>query len=471
MQNNIGIFIFRKDLRLDDNIGLINLSKKCKIIYPIFILDEYQIELQNHNQYYYSNNAVQFMCESLIDLNYQLSNKLNLFKGEYISVLENIFKHIKLGNNNIILGYNRDYTQYALKRDGYTKNLAIKYKIEVMDEENDLSLISFDKMIKTDKTAYTVFGAFYKNAIKTHVKNPIKNNFKKYMLLKNIRYNYKIRDLKYLYEFNKNLAQEGGRNISLRKIKNKHVYENYKTKRDMLDFNTYQISASLNFGCISIREMYFIIKHNAEIKKQLYWRDYYLCILRYIPNANSYTKFIDERYNNLNWSNSNKNWKLLMDSKTGFLIVDAAMRELQKTGYIGNRIRLILGTFWIKYLLISPFHKEYGSQTGFSRFLVDCNTSQNKLNHQWLLELDLNGRRFAKRGCSSLSGRMMRVDNEMIKKFDNECNYIKKWMPELKNIPNKDLYKWNEEIQKKYNVHVAPIFDWEVQYKKYCKLF
>lgn len=110
------------------------------------------------------------MCESLIDLNHQLSNKLNLFKGEYISVLENIFKHIKSANNNIILGYNKDYTQYSLKRDEYTKNLAIKYKIEVMDEENDLSLISFDKMIKTDGSAYTVFGAFYKNAIKTHVK-------------------------------------------------------------------------------------------------------------------------------------------------------------------------------------------------------------------------------------------------------------------------------------------------------------
>ena len=137
-----------------------------------------------------------------------------------------------------------------------------------------------------------------------------------------------------------------------------------------------------------------------------------------------------------------------MNSKTGFLIIDATMRELQETGYLGNRVRLILGTFWIKYLLIDPFHKEYGSQTGFSRFLVDCNTSQNKLNHQWLLELDLNGRRFAKRGCNSLSGRMMRVDNEIIKKFDNNCNYIKKWLPELKDIINKDLYKWNSEIQK-----------------------
>lgn len=66
---------------------------------------------------------------------------------------------------------------------------------------------------------------------------------------------------------------------------------------------------------------------------------------------------------------------------------------------------------------------------------------------------------------------MMRVDNEMIKKFDNNCNYIKKWLPELEDISNKDLYKWDENIQKKYNIHVAPIFNWETQYKKYCKLF
>lgn len=472
MQNNIGIFIFRKDLRLNDNIGLINLSKKCKIIYPIFILDEYQIELQNHNKFYYSNNAVQFLCESLEDLNIQLSNKLNLFKGNYLKVIDGIFKYISSKHNDIILGYNKDYTQYSLKRDDITNELALKYNINIMDEENDLSLISFNNMIKTNESAYTVFGAFYKNAIKTDVKYPIKNNFNKYSKIKNFnKYVYKIKDLDNLYTFNNNLAQEGGRSIALRKIKNKQVYNDYKTNRDMLDFNTYQISAYLNFGCISIREMYFIIKHNVEIKKQLYWRDYYLCILRFIPNANSYTKFIDDRYNNLNWENSHKNWKLLMESKTGYLIIDAAMRELQTTGYIGNRVRLILGTFWIKYLLINPFHKEYGSQTGFSRFLVDCNTSQNKLNHQWLLELDLNGRRFAKKGCSSLSGRMMRVDNEMIKKFDPNCNYIKKWLPELKNIINKDLYKWNDNIQKKYNIHVAPIFDWETQYKKYCKLF
>ena len=147
------------------------------------------------------------------------------------------------------------------------------------------------------------------------------------------------------------------------------------------------------------------------------------------------------------------------------------MKELIKTGYIGNRIRLLLATFWIKYLLIDPLHPKYGSQVGFSYYLVDCNTSQNKLNHQWFIDLDLSGRRFSKKGCNSLTGRMMRIDNLVIKKFDPDCEYIKKWLPELKNIPNKDLYKWNEEIQKKYKIHYKPIFNWEEQYKKYCDLY
>jgi len=80
-----------------------------------------------------------------------------------------------------------------------------------------------------------------------------------------------------------------GRSFALKNIKNKDVYKHYKSKRDLLDFNTFQISAHLNFGCISIREAYHIIKNNIEVRRQLYWRDYYLCILRFIPNANSYT--------------------------------------------------------------------------------------------------------------------------------------------------------------------------------------
>lgn len=471
MINKLGIFIFRKDFRLYDNLALIELSKNCDNILPIFIFDNYQIDITDHNKYYRSNNAIQFLCESLIDLNKQLDNKLMFFKGEPIKILEKIIKKLK-SNNNLIFGFNLDFTKYAIKRDNDIIKLLKYNKIELITCDHDHTLIPFENMIKKDKSAYMVYGSFYKNAIKTKVNNSIKNNFKKYIKNNNLDFNrISINDFKKLYKENKNIAQHGGRSIALKKINNLSVYKNYSKNRDYLDFNTYQVSAALNFGCVSIREFYHIIKKNIDIKKQLYWRDYYTCILRYIPNANSYSLMIDPRFNKVKWTNIFKYWNKLMESKTGFLIVDAGMRELIKTGYIGNRVRLILGTFWIKYLLINPLHSKYGSQVGFSRFLVDCNTSQNKLNHQWFTDLDLSGRRFSKHGCNSLTGRMMRIDNEVIKKFDADCNYIKTWLPELKDIPNKDLYKWDEKIQKKYNIHYAPIFNWEEQYLKYCKLF
>ena len=471
MKKNLGIFIFRKDLRLYDNLALIELTKRCEKIIPIFIFDDYQINITEHNKYYRSNNAIQFMCESLIDLNKQLDNKLMFFKGDPIKILEKIVKSL-YKDNNIIIGFNKDYTKYAIKRDSDIISLVAKYQINVITIEHDNTLIPFKKMIKSDGNAYMVYGSFYKNAITTKVNNPITNKFSKYIQYKNLDFNrISINDFNKLYKENKSIAQHGGRSIAIKKMYNNLVYKNYTNKRDLLDFNTYQVSAALNFGCISIREFYNIIKNNIEIKKQLYWRDFYTCILRYIPNANSYSLMINDIFNKVKWLNNYKDWNLMMESKTGYLIIDAGIRELIKTGYIGNRIRLLLATFWIKYLLINPLHFKYGSQVGFSRYLVDCNTSQNKLNHQWFTDLDLSGRRFAKRGCNSLTGRMMRIDNEIIKKFDPDCNYIKKWLPELKNIPNKDLYKWNEDIQKKYKLHVKPLFDWKIRYLEYCDLF
>ncbi len=469
-KSKLGIFIFRKDLRLQDNLSLLELIKKSDIILPIFILDNNQIDITNKNKYYRSNNAIQFLCESLIDLNKQLDNKLSIFKGYTENIIEYLISKLNK-KYELIIGFNLDYTKYALKRDEKIKNICKIKNIELINIEHDLTLIPFNKMINNKNTAYMVYGAFYKNAIKTKVNNPKNNNFKKYIIISDLKYIIKINNLKKYYIENRFISQHGGRQLALKKINNNNIYINYSNNRDYLDFNTYQISAALNFGCISIREMYSKIKNNITIKKQLYWRDFYICILKYITNANSYSLLIDNRFNKIKWPNQSKNWKLMMQSKTGFLIIDAGIRELIKTGYIGNRVRLILGTFWIKYLLINPLHYKWGSQVGFSHYLVDCNTSQNKLNHQWFIDLDLSGRRFSKKGCNPLTGRMMRIDNEIIKKFDPNCIYIKKWLPELESIPNKDLYKWDKIIQKKYKIHYAPIFNWEEQYKLYCKLF
>ena len=178
---------------------------------------------------------------------------------------------------------------------------------------------------------------------------------------------------------------------------------------------------------------------------------------------------MDKRFDKIKWKNNKEEWNTLINSQTGFLIIDAAMNEMKTTGFMHNRARMIVGVFWTKYLLINPFHLKYGSQVGFSKYLVDAiGSTQNKMNHHWITELDYPGRKYSRKGVP-LSGRPMKIGNDQIKKFDKECVYIKKWLPELKDIPNKELYKWNEEIYNKYKIHYKPIFNEKEKYEEWIK--
>ena len=164
---------------------------------------------------------------------------------------------------------------------------------------------------------------------------------------------------------------------------------------------------------------------------------------------------------------SYKEWEIMMDSKTGFLIIDAGIQEIKKTGFMHNRCRLIIGTFSVKYLQINPLCRYVGLNDWFSRHLVDCITSQNKLNCQWVTELDFPGKKFAP-STSVIAGRPMSINNQMIKKWDPDCTYIKKWLPHLADIDNKILYKWDTEFDD--NLHPGPIFDSKSRYQEWILL-
>ena len=278
------------------------------------------------------------------------------------------------------------------------------------------------------------------------------------------------------------------RSICLKRLSGSNIkrLKTYNNDRNTLSYETSNISAYLNLGLVSVREVYKIflkmLNKNTELIKQLYWRDFYVCALRFLPNGNEY-HHMDERYDNLKWScyqpkSSNKfklmeeYWNKMMNSKTGFLLIDAGMKQLKDTGFLHGRLRMILGTFWTKYLLIDIFDPNYGSQIGYSKYLVDAiGPSQNKMNHQWITEFDMPGKKYSASNAP-LSGRPMNISNIQIKKFDKECIYIKRWLPHLENIPNKDLYNWSDNISKKYNnIHPFPIFDPKEKYKEWIKLF
>jgi deoxyribodipyrimidine photo-lyase len=485
MSSKIGIFIFRRDHRIIDNHGLHALSAIVSKVIPVFILDDVQITRNKHNQEYFSNNAVQFMCESLVDLDMQITKHsnsgLHLYYGIPSVILDQLLEDLKQTYTSISVGWNTDYSNYSVARDTAMKNACIKHGALFVECNTDYTLHPMEDNLSGSGTGYKQFGAYYKRASRNPPTLPITKHtveYCKYANSKLIQYN--IANLGHFYTYNPKIAQHGGRSLALTALAKakSSVVPLYDTMRNRLSFSTTNISAAINFGCVSVREVYYTLARLGDdsLTKQLYWRDFYLQVVRYIPRATSYTHFIDSRYDNIAWSkasnaNTKVEWNILMRACTGFLMVDAAMNQMKTSGFVHGRGRMILAVFWTKYLLISILDPKYGSQVGFSKWLVDAiGPSQNKLNHHWVCDLDYPGKKFSAPGAP-LSGRPMDISNKMISKWDPEGTYIKQWLPHLAHIPVKDLRKWDADIAARYdNVHPSPMFDAKTRYAEWVTL-
>ncbi len=488
-----GIFIFRKDLRIIDNRGLINLSKYCKEIIPIFIFDPYQVDITSKTKNYLSFPALRFLCESVIDLNEnitKLKSILNVFYGNPIEVLKYIIKKIKFDKsketNKLAIGFNLDFTQYSLQRDEVIKKFCSINNIGFITMDDDNTLCSMNLLLKEPLIPYKQFGAFKKNMLLSKSKfNKINNSKIKFVSDKKFKFNKSL-TFNEINEFWKNNIDSkykpleiGSRKLALNILSNLNEFKQYNIQRDNLSYNTTHLSAYLNFGLVSEREFYWILLDklgsNTQLINQVIWREYYLCVLRYLEKANSYDYHIDPRYEKIKWiknipstnSKAWKEWSLMMNSKTGFLLVDAAIQELIHTGYMHNRSRLIVGFFSVKYLQINPLCRYVGLNDWFSRYLLDCSTSQNKLNTQWITELDFSGKKFAP-SSAPIAGRPMNISNLMIKKWDPQCIYIKKWLPHLSKLDNKLLYQWDSKYNEK--IHPKPIFNQKERYLQWIEL-
>ena len=499
-KSDIGIFIFRRDLRIEDNRGLIKLSENCKNIIPIFIFDPYQADLNSHNKNYLSFPVLKFICESLKELDISIKkfkSKLYIFYGKPINAIMYIIKSLqnskKFSKSKISVGFNEDFSKYSIERDNFIKNTLKKNDIDVITSDDEFTMCNMDLLVKGDKTPYKQYGAFRDNMM-SH-KSKFNKSITKKINFINQNLNFtKVISIDNIDVFwNENIHDDyeaieiGGRTNALKILKTLKNFKEYNEKRDILSYNTTRLSAHLNFGTISEREFYeSLVEHlgnSTQLINQIIWRDYYLTLNRFLPGCNSYELHIDNRFNKLKWldnytgpnmkfsskrnEQAYKEWETMMDSKTGFLIIDAAIQEIKKTGFMHNRCRMIVGTFSVKYLQINPLCRYVGLNDWFSRYLVDCIVSQNKLNCQWVTELDFPGKKFAP-STSVIAGRPMNVSNEMIKKWDPECTYIKKWLPHLENVDNKILYKWDTKFDEK--IHPKPIFNGRERYQDWIKL-
>jgi len=449
---NKTIFIFRRDHRLHDNIALINACEHSKHVIPIFIFDPCQVKT-NHK--YTSNNSIQFMCESLKDLDKQLRSKgsrLHYFYGRPWQVIDKLLTKYEIN----CISFNRDFSKYSLYRDKKLIDVCKQHDIEHIIYDYDLTLHNHERILK--KNMYVVFSAFYKNALKYKVTKIQKNTYNNYISSR-VRFKYEIsKKLERFYNQNNNICIGGGRTEAFKILRKISKHKKYNKHRDLMSCKTTQLSAYLKFGCVSIRECYHIFRtklpRNTDLTKQLYWRSFYFLIAKHKPR--NYNEFIDTRFSKLfsNIKPSKSLWLKLWTGNTGFLAIDAAIRELNTTGFMHNRGRLLVGNFSVKILRLNPFHPKWGGQIYFSKKLIDCCYANNMGNWSWVTgdKLDGAGMRFGK----GISGRVF--DPRKFEKWDPICSYIKTWIPQLSNISNKDLFNWDNTYMN-YKVHVKPCVD------------
>ncbi len=460
IKHKLSIFIFRRDLRLYDNTGLIRALNESTEVIPLFILTPNQIS----NNKYKSSNAIQFMIESLYDLNHQIksvNSKKNLWItfGEEILVIKRICSQYKIS----AIYVNEDYTPYSIERD---KRISDFCKNEGMEfvSETDILLIDNEPVYANNGNTYRVFNLFYNKAKKIPVRIPIKNKNNNFLSADGI---YKKMDIhkmdKYLldnkyYTINNNLAINGGRINAIEILK--HVKLDYNKIRDFPAFTTSMTSAHNKFGTVSIREVYyaFVKEKTGNLCKQLYWRDYYYYISINFDKFYAYDHLFKPANHKFLWENNKKHLLLWQSGKTGFPFVDASMRELNVTGYIHNRSRLVVSEFLIKTLLIDW---KYGERY-FSKTLVDIDRAQNMGNWNWAASFGLDSSPF------------LRIFNvwSQSKKYDPECKYIKIWLPELYDIIPAHIHRWDKYCHEYPDVeYLKPIVNYESQRKIFIERF
>jgi deoxyribodipyrimidine photo-lyase len=445
----LGIHLFRKDLRVSDNYALNELAKHVDKVVGVFIFDPHQINQTTSKSNHYSKRAAQFVIDSVLDLDDQIGGNLIIAYDDPAIAIEQIIATIRPA----YLSFNSDFTPYSIKRDTDILRVCAMHNIRPIVNENDQTLVPMRSVIKQDGSPYMIYGSFFKKLSSHSIDKPLTPRIswtKPYVR--------RVRSDPIRWSLVKQNTLVGGRREALVKLNAARKIES----SELLSHKTAMLSAYLNMGCVSIREVY---RAHKESLRSLAWRDFFLCIYRFSATGNDYNKHIDDRYDRVRWpSIKESEWIKFMNCNTGFLLVDSTMAELLQSGSINNRARLILSTFWIKYLMICPFDKSYGSQIWFSKLLIDCSASQNKLNHQWVIgDLDLSGRRFKMANTHPLTGRMIRVDNEMIKRYDPKFKYIKKWIPAFKDLTLKECKSQVKDT--------TPMYEWRTRYMKYAKLF
>jgi len=449
-----GLFIFRRDFRVVDNNGLNLLNSLCKRVYPVFIFTPEQVTGANKHK---SNNAVQFMIESLQDLAVQIrkmGGQLFCFYGHNNTIISNLIKELDI----TILGFNADYTPYAIQRELEIIQICDRNGVQVQ-YAHDYYLHPPGTILNGQKQTYQKFTPYYTAASKKKVDTPAGSR-KIHFATTNKHLQHAIRLDSALQRFttiNPDILVHGGRNNAIKQLRiaTKNI-KNYSRTRDTLSLPTSHLSAYIKFGCVSIREVYKVFRAKHEFIRQLYWRDFYMNILYSFPNVLEHA--LKPKYDKIHW-HYNENWfNKWAQGKTGFPVVDAAMTQLNTIGYMENRARLIVASFLVKTLLISW---QKGAQY-FSQHLIDYDPASNQLNWQWVASSGPDSQPY------------FRIFNPWLQQaeHDPDCVYIKRWIPELADVPNQDIHNWETAFTNYKDIkYPKPMVNYAEQKEKCLKMY
>ncbi len=396
------IFWFRRDLRLDDNHALFKALKSGYDVLPIFIFDSNITNKLNQN-----DHRLNYINNVLDGLNKRLSEnkkKIYIYKGDPIEIISKLI--IKLKIKEIYL--NKDYEPYARDRDDKIEKLCVANNVSY-NSFKDHVIFEEDQIVKKDGTPYVVYTPYFRKWIEKFQSNQL-DSYPSELNLGGFVDSDKIREVNYLMDFEKNIISPKTYNL------NNDLIDKYEETRNFpaLD-STSRIGVNLRFGTVSTRK---IVKTSSErsnntFLKELIWREFFIQILWHFPHTTE--KSFKDKYERIEWRNNMYDFKLWCDGKTGYPIVDAGMNQLNRTGFMHNRLRMVVGSFLCKHLLIDwRLGEKY-----FADKLFDYEQASNVGNWQWVA------------GCGVDAAPYFRIFNpeEQQKKFDKEFQFIKKWIP------------------------------------------
>ena len=401
--NKINIFWFRRDLRLYDNHGLSKATHDNLKVIPIFIFDTTITSLLASN-----DRRINFIYDNLLEIDSELNKKyksnLNVFQGKPYDIFKNLMENYSIKN----VYTNNDYEPYAINRDESIKELLSynginfkSYKGQVIFEKNEI--------VKDDGNPYVVYTPFMKKW-KTKLNEDITLLDEKKIL--NNFYQEAISNLLKLSDYG---FVENESKIEAFKL-NKEIVINYAERRNFPYLNsTSKIGPYLRFGSVSIRKIVSGLLRGFKedtFLKELIWREFFMQILYHFPHTAKDS--FKSKYDKIVWLNEEKAFESWKNGNTGYPLIDAGMNELNLTGFMHNRVRMITASFLCKHLLIDwRWGEKY-----FAEKLNDYEMASNVGNWQWAS------------GSGVDAAPYFRIFNPhtQILKFDNKREYINKWV-------------------------------------------